>query len=69
MKGNELSPDMREFACDARFAEPVTPYRRGFEDCQYDHVYANPYPVGSAEWRNYCRGNEDARGKAREGAA
>lgn len=39
----------------------VTPYRAGFEDCLYDHIYRNPFPVNSDEWHRYDRGNADAR--------
>lgn len=39
----------------------VTPYRAGFEDCLYDHVYRNPFPVNSQAWQDYDRGNADAR--------
>jgi hypothetical protein len=45
----------------------VTPnaYQRGLEDCRYLHRYFNPFPIGSHEWWEYCRGNEDARKAAR----
>lgn len=39
----------------------VTPYRAGFEDCLYDHIYRNPFPVNSEAWTSYDRGNADAR--------
>lgn len=39
----------------------VTPYRAGFEDCLYDRVYRNPFPVNSEAWNSYDRGNADAR--------
>ena len=28
-----LQPELAEYADNRRFAGPVTPYRRGFEDC------------------------------------
>lgn len=61
MTSQHLQPELKTYACDLRFATPVTPYRRGLEDCLYDRVYANPYPVGSAEWKAYDNGNYDAR--------
>jgi len=39
----------------------ATPYQRGFEDYAYGRVYANPYRVGCAAWRQYEAGSEDAR--------
>lgn len=56
-----LQPELAEFADNRRFAGPVTPYRRGFEDCIYDRVFANPYPPHSAESVEYNRGHGDAR--------
>lgn len=56
-----LQPEMAEFADDRRFAGPVTPYRRGFEDCLYERVFANPYTPHSEEAAEYNRGNGDAR--------
>ncbi len=46
----------------------VTPnaYQRGFEDLAYMHRYANPFPLGGEDWRQYCAGNEDARAEARQ---
>lgn len=44
-----------------RGSQLVTSYRAGFEDCLYDHVYRNPFPVNSAEWHSYDSGNADAR--------
>ena len=40
---------------------PLTAYRMGFECCCYQGVYANPYPVRSAAWRDYDTGHADAR--------
>lgn len=60
-----LQPELAHFGDNRRFAAPISPYRRGFEDYRYDHVYANPYPIGSADWRRYNDGNLDAR---RQGA-
>lgn len=56
-----LQPELRIYGDNRRFATPVSPYRRGFEDCLYDRVYANPYHPGSPEWHAYERGNQDAR--------
>ena len=56
-----LQPELEEFADNRRFAGPVSPYQRGFEDCVYERVYANPYPPQSHESAEYSRGNGDAR--------
>lgn len=40
---------------------PASPYRRGFEDTRYNHIYANPYRPGSPAWHKYDAGNQDAR--------
>lgn len=56
-----LQPELVDYADDRRFASPVTPYRRGFEDCLYDRVFANPYAPGTAAAAEYVRGNGDAR--------
>ena len=64
-----MSPTLQPFTDTRRFATPVTPYRRGFEDCTYDHVYANFYPVGSEAWRQYDAGSADARTAQRQGRA
>jgi hypothetical protein len=56
-----LQPEMAHYADDRRFATPVTPYRRGFEDAVYHYVYANPYPPGSDPHTAYHAGNQDAR--------
>lgn len=44
-----------------RGQEPASPYTRGWEDCRYAAIYANPFAVGTAAWAAYNRGNEDAR--------
>ena len=44
----------------------VTPYRAGFEDTLYERVYANPFDVGTQQWHQYDRGNEDARCQLQE---
>jgi len=54
-------PELKSFADNRRFASPVTPYRRGFEDTIYERVYANPYTPGTEEYRKYEIGNQDAR--------
>lgn len=56
-----LQPELAEFADNRRFAGPVAPYRRGFEDCVYERVFANPYPLYSEESAEYNRGHGDAR--------
>ena len=48
-----------------RFANPVLPYTRGFEDATYEHHYCNPYAVGSEEYRRY----EAGFGDGQQGAA
>lgn len=58
-----LQPELAHFGDDRRFATPCSPYRRGFEDCFYDRVYANPYPTNTPEHSAYERGSQDA-GKA-----
>jgi hypothetical protein len=64
-----MSPQLQEFTDRRRFATPVTPYRQGFEDTTYDHVFAPPYPVGSPEWLAYDAGSADARAAAKQGRA
>ncbi len=64
-----MSPQLQQYTDTRRFATPVTPYRRGFEDGTYDPVYANFYPVGSAAWRAYDAGNADARQAMQAGRA
>ena len=64
-----MSPELQQYTDTRRFATPVTPYRRGFEDCLYDHVYANPHTVGSVEWLAYDAGSADARTAQRQGRA
>lgn len=39
----------------------ATPYQRGYEDCCYQRIYANPYRADRAAWHAYDRGNADAR--------
>lgn len=56
-----LQPELAEYADNRRFSGPVTPYRRGFEDCVYERVFANPYPPHTPEAAEYDRGNGDAR--------
>lgn len=60
-QSQNLQPELADYADDRRFASPVTPYRRGFEDCLYDRVFANPYAPGTAAAAEYVRGNGDAR--------
>lgn len=60
-QAQNLQPELVDYADDRRFASPVTPYRRGFEDCLYDRVFANPYAPGTAAAAEYVRGNGDAR--------
>lgn len=59
-----VSPADRElierFSC-----HPRTPYRAGFEDCMYQHIYANPYPLRTDAWRRYESGHVDARAQQR----
>jgi hypothetical protein len=43
---------------------PVTAYTAGWEDTRYARQYTNPFMPGSAEWREYDTGNQDARCKA-----
>ncbi len=59
-----VSPADRELV--ERFScAPRTPYRAGFEDCTYQRVYANPYPLHSDAWRRYEAGHADARAQER----
>ena len=61
-----LQPELAHYADNRRFATPVSPYRRGFEDTLYERVYANPYPPGSDAHARYRRGNQDARRQLQE---
>mgnify|MGYP000270494709 CR=1 FL=1 len=56
-----LQPELRDFAHPARSFVRLSPYRAGFEDCMYSHIYANPYLVGSDDWCRYDNGHADAR--------
>ena len=56
-----MSPQLQEITDRRRFATPVTPYRQGFEDTTYEHVYANPHHVGTEAWLAYDAGSADAR--------
>ena len=42
-------------------ADPVAPYRRGFEDATYDRCWFCPYRTGSRDAREYAAGHEAAR--------
>ena len=57
---SRLQPDLQEYADKRRFAAPVTPYKRGFEDCYYSRVYANVYAPGTVAARQYDEGMQDA---------
>ncbi len=58
--GARLQPELAEFADRRRFAGPVTPYKRGFEDCYYSRVYANVYAPGTVAAQSYDAGVQDA---------
>lgn len=65
-----LQPELAEYADKRRFAAPVTPYRRGFEDCYYSRVYANVYARGTLAAQQYDEGMQDAHlARAQAGAA
>jgi hypothetical protein len=64
-----MSPAFVDYTDTRRFATPVTPYQRGWEDTTYEHVFAPPFPVGSVEWRQYDAGSADARQAQRQGRA
>lgn len=49
-----------------RFATPVLPYNRGFEDARYNNHYCNPYPAGSSDFLSYHTGFEDGRVRKNE---
>ncbi len=36
-----------------RFAHPVAPARRGWEDATYERTYANPYPAQTPHYTSY----------------
>lgn len=59
-----VSPMDREmiegFSCT-----PRTAYQIGFENCRYQRVYANPFPVHSAAWCSYEAGHADASAQRR----
>lgn len=40
-------------------AAPLTPYRRGWDDARYQHIYDNPYRTGCALWHEYDQGHQD----------
>jgi hypothetical protein len=55
----QLQQAQRERAENRQDSEPITPYRRGFEDCFYARVYANPYQIGRDDAINYHWGYRD----------
>ena len=57
----QLPQAQRERTENRQGSEPITPYRRGFEDCFYARVYANPYQIGKDDAINYHWGYGDAR--------
>ena len=57
----QLQQAQRECAEHRQDSEPITPYRRGFEDCFYKRVFANPYQIGSDDAAEYHCGYGDAR--------
>lgn len=52
------SHDLRD---NRRFAAPVPPYTRGFEDASYEHAYTNPYHPGTIAAGDYDTGFADGR--------
>ena len=56
-----ISPALQEYADAWKFSTPATPYKRGYEDCLYSHIFACPHATGTPEYAAYCRGHEDAR--------
>lgn len=56
----DLQPELQEYADDRRFATPVTPYARGFDDCFNSRVYANPYKPFTLAAEKYEAGVADA---------
>lgn len=59
------SSDLRD---NRRFAVPVPPYTRGFEDACYEHTYTNPYKPGTIAAGAYDEGFVDGRHTAGEAA-
>ncbi len=57
----QLQQAQRERTENRQGSDPITPYRRGFEDCFYKRVYANPYQIGSDDAAEYHCGYGDAR--------
>lgn len=57
----QLQQAQRERAEHRQDSDPITPYRRGFEDCFDKRVYANPYQIGSDDAAEYHCGYGDAR--------
>ena len=57
----QLPQAQRERTENRQGSEPITPYRRGFEDCFCARVFANPYPIGSDDAAEYHCGYGDAR--------
>lgn len=55
------STDLRD---SRRFANPICPYTRGYEDAAYGDMYCNAYVVGGVggeDAREYDAGFEDGR--------
>ena len=57
----QLQQSQRERTENCQDSEPITPYRRGFEDCFFKRVYANLYQIGSDAAAEYHCGYGDAR--------
>jgi hypothetical protein len=57
----QLQQAQRERTENRQGSDPITPYRRGFEDCFYARHYANPYQIGRDDAINYHWGFGDAR--------
>lgn len=50
----------RERAENRQGSDAITPYRRGFEACLHERVYANPHQIGSDDAADYHCGYGDA---------
>ena len=53
--------DLRTVAC-----VPLNPFRRGFEDAAYQHIYDNPYPISSDDFWRYSAGHRDGTATMRD---
>lgn len=63
--GNYVVIDHPEYTMLLRGCRLISAWQAGWEDCTYNQLYANPYPVGSVLWNRYDKGNQDARKRSK----